>query len=75
VADADASVALAHAFQGTGLTVDAIVKAGRFSQRRVAVGIRMLEAALGEREWLASDRYRMISKMSGTAATPVVWNR
>jgi GSH-dependent disulfide-bond oxidoreductase len=29
------------------------------SRRRVAVGIRMLEAALGEREWLASDRYSL----------------
>ncbi len=29
------------------------------SQRRVAVGIRMLEAALGQREWLASDQYSL----------------
>jgi GSH-dependent disulfide-bond oxidoreductase len=29
------------------------------SQRRVAVGIRMLELALGKREWLASDRYSL----------------
>jgi glutathione S-transferase/GST-like protein len=29
------------------------------SQRRVAVGIGMLEAALGKREWLASDRYSL----------------
>jgi glutathione S-transferase/GST-like protein len=29
------------------------------SRRRVAVGIRMLETALGEREWLASDRYSL----------------
>jgi glutathione S-transferase/GST-like protein len=29
------------------------------SQRRVAVGIRMLEDELGRREWLASDRYSL----------------
>jgi GST-like protein len=29
------------------------------SQRRVAVGIRMLEAALAKREWLASDHYSL----------------
>ena len=29
------------------------------SQRRVAVGIRMLETALGKREWLASDQYSL----------------
>jgi glutathione S-transferase/GST-like protein len=29
------------------------------SQRRVAVGIRMLEDALSRREWLASDQYSL----------------
>ncbi len=29
------------------------------SQRRVAWGIGMLEKALGEREWLASDEYSL----------------
>ncbi len=29
------------------------------SQRRVGVGIRMLETALGKREWLASDQYSL----------------
>ena len=29
------------------------------SQRRVALGIRMLEQALSEREWLASDNYSL----------------
>ena len=29
------------------------------SQRRVALGIRVLEASLGEREWLASDQYSL----------------
>jgi glutathione S-transferase/GST-like protein len=29
------------------------------SQRRVAVGIRMLEEALGKREWLGSDQYSL----------------
>ncbi len=29
------------------------------SQRRVAVGIRMLEEALGKHEWLASDQYSL----------------
>jgi glutathione S-transferase/GST-like protein len=29
------------------------------SQRRVALGIRMLEEALGRREWLASDQYSL----------------
>ena len=29
------------------------------SQRRVGVGIRMLEAALAQREWLASDQYSL----------------
>jgi len=29
------------------------------SQRRVAVGIRMLEEALGTREWLATDRFSL----------------
>ncbi|MGA2190389.1 MAG: glutathione S-transferase family protein [Steroidobacteraceae bacterium] len=29
------------------------------SQRRVAAGIRMLEEALGKREWLATDRYSL----------------
>jgi GST-like protein len=29
------------------------------SQRRVAVGIRMLEEALGKRPWLATDRYSL----------------
>src|ERR1700722_9609880 len=35
VADADATVALAHTFQGTGLTADAVVKTGWFYQTRV----------------------------------------
>ncbi len=29
------------------------------SQRRVAVGIRMLEAELAERQWLASDQFSL----------------
>ena len=37
--DADASVALAHAFQGTGLTVDAVVKTGRFYQTCVTPAV------------------------------------